>query len=309
MVKKMIYKDIDEISDDEILVLGSLEPNKPDRPNRGNGKRLLWIAVAAVVAVVVVALVVSSHRDAEAEALLVEPSVFEPVEAPVVAEAPKERIGRDTTGLSYVEIVDTTINDVDLRVLIPHNSSMTLEVGAVRTDDEDVVLVAQAADVRADNGGIVGAFVLKGEPRSWDRSKSGYCAVIDGEITVGVASDSPLFEKATETGGYFFRQYPLVSDGVLVENEPKGKSFRRAICDRNGEIFVVASLSSESYHDFAQSLVDLGVDQAVSLVGGAAYYRIVGADGQVTEYGRVPASRYKKASYVKNASYVVWRKM
>ncbi len=34
-------------------------------------------------------------------------------------------------------------------------------------EDKSVVYVAQAADVRADNGEIVGAFVLKGEPRAW----------------------------------------------------------------------------------------------------------------------------------------------
>ena len=33
-------------------------------------------------------------------------------------------------------------------------------------EDKSVVYVAQAADVCADNG-IVGAFVLKGEPRAW----------------------------------------------------------------------------------------------------------------------------------------------
>lgn len=30
--------------------------------------------------------------------------------------------------------------------------------------------------------------------------------------------NSPLFEAATEKGGYFFRQYPLVDNGVLVDN-------------------------------------------------------------------------------------------
>ena len=32
-----------------------------------------------------------------------------------------------------------------------------------------------------------------------------------------------------EKGGYFFRQYPLVDNGVLVDNEPKGKAIRKAI--------------------------------------------------------------------------------
>ena len=89
--------------------------------------------------------------------------------------------------------------------------------------DTTVIFAAQAADVRADNGGIVGAFVLKGEPKAWGLSKKGYCASINGQITIGMADNSPLFEQATEEGGYFFRQYPLVSNGEIVENELKGK--------------------------------------------------------------------------------------
>ena len=49
-------------------------------------------------------------------------------------------------------------------------------------------------------------------------------AIINDKITIGIADNSPLFEQATETGGYFFRQYPLVDNGKLVENEPKNKS-------------------------------------------------------------------------------------
>jgi hypothetical protein len=106
---------------------------------------------------------------------------------------------------------------------------------------------------------------------AWGLSKKGYVAIIDDKITVGVADNSPLFEEATEKGGYFFRQYPLVNDRILVENEPKGKAIRKAICDRGGEIFVVMSESPESFHDFAQALVDLQVDNAVYLVGSDSY--------------------------------------
>lgn len=65
------------------------------------------------------------------------------------------------------------------------------------------MFTAQAADVRADNGDIVGAFVLKGEPKAWGLSKKGFCATISGNVTIGVANNTPLFEEATETEGYF----------------------------------------------------------------------------------------------------------
>lgn len=69
---------------------------------------------------------------------------------------------------------------------------------------------------------------------AWGLSKKGYVGIIRDTVHLGVADNSPLFEEATETEGYFFRQYALVDNGVLVENEPKNKAIRKAICDRGG---------------------------------------------------------------------------
>ena len=212
-----------------------------------------------------------------------------------------------TSTPGFVEIRDTLINDIPLKLYIPHNADMTLQIGETDMQDPTIIFSAQAADVRADNGAIVGAFVLKGKPLSWGLSKKGFCAVIDGKVTIGVAENSSLFEEATEKGGYFFRQYPLVSDGTLVENEPKGKSIRRAICDRQGKIFMVECLSRESYHDFAQALVDLHVTQAISLVGSSAYGWAVDHEGQFHELGlQSNRSFYRKSKY--QISHVVWRR-
>ena len=122
-----------------------------------------------------------------------------------------------------------------------------------------------------------------------------------------MAENSPLFEKATEEGGYFFRQYPLVSNGKLVENEPKGKSIRRAICDRQGEIFMIETGTTESFHDFAQALVDLGVDQAIYLVGSTAYGWAVDEIGKTHEFGEDNYYTGRR-KMPKNTSYIVWKR-
>ena len=153
----------------------------------------------------------------------------------------------------------------------------------------------------------MGAFVLKGEPLAWGLSKKGFCAIIDGNTTIGVADNTHLFEQATERGGYFFRQYPLVKNGVMVENEPKGKSIRRGLCKRAGEILVIESTDKESFHDFAQALADLRIDNAVYLVGGGAYGWAIDKSGEKHIFGNknYPNIRRKKPQ---NVSHIVWRK-
>ena len=298
-------KELKDIRDDQIRIIGVDGERKPLRRN-------VWIIVISILCVAaVVALVMSNSADESLEELSApEPALFEPVVEPEPEPVSREWIGRNVDSLQtgFTEIRDTLINDIPIRLFIPHNAEMSLHIGRMDKEDKSVIYAAQAADVRADNGGIVGAFVLKGEPRAWGLSKKGFCASINGVVTVGVAENSHLFEQATEEGGYFFRQYPLVGDGQLIENEPKGKSIRRAICDRQGEIFMVETGTIESFHDFAQALVDLGVDQAVYLVGSSAYGWAVDESGTVHEFGEDNYYTGRRRM-PKNTSYIVWRRM
>lgn len=230
-----------------------------------------------------------------------EPGYYDPVVPPSAPSSDMIPLARaKDIGHGFVEFTDTVINDIPLRLNIPHEMRFSLHVGAIDRNDPSILFATQAADVRADNGGIVGAFVMKGEPLAWGRSKKGFCAIINDTVTVGVAENSPLFEEATEKEGYFFRQFPLVDNGQIVENELKGKNLRRALCDRNGEIFIVETLTAESLHDFAQALADLGVDHAVYLVGGIAYGWATDATGQRHEFGNPdpPKKQWENISYL-----------
>ena len=293
-------KEFKDIRDDQIRIVGEDVSRKP--LSRG-----IWVTIISIIVLIFVGVIALLVSNREEELKVAEPALFEPELAPTPIK--RERIGRkvDSLQAGFTEIKDTLINDIAIRIFIPHNAEMSLHIGRMDKDDKSVIYAAQAADVRADNGGIVGAFVLKGEPRAWGLSKKGFCASINGVVTVGVAENSHLFEQATEEGGYFFRQYPLVSDGQLIDNEPKGKSIRRAICDRQGEIFMVETLSIESFHDFAQALVDLGVDQAVYLVGSSAYGWAIDESGEVHEFG---ADNYYtgRRRMPRNTSYIVWKR-
>ena len=310
-----------DIGDDEIRVVkfeGSCEPQR----NRSR----VWVYVILLVGTLAaIIIIVCFVRSCKREVVIEQESACYHAapqdETFIVAEGNEEleqkeflaqkavwlsKVDASATG-GFAELVDTAINDVPMRLYIPHNAEMSLHIGEVDKSDTTIVYVAQAADVRADNGKIVGAFVLKGEPVAKGLSKRGYCASIDGRVVVGVADNSPLFEEAVEKNGYFFRQYALVDNGRLVENEPKGKSVRRAICERKGEVFMVESGARESFHDFANALVDLGVDNAVYLVGSSAYGWAVDEKGERREFGdeNIYAGRKK---LLKNINYIVWRK-
>ena len=286
------YKDI---KDDEIRIIGATQTKKP--------LSWVWVSLIGLLSVGIIAalllMFVGKDTDPEVEDV---PVVFEPSETPSQDPDPIKWLGDYSDGSkSYTEHLTDSINDVLLDIYIPHNAVPQLMIGVPDIHDKSIVMTTQAADIRADNGKIVGAFVLDGKPLSWGLSKKGYCAIIDGRISIGVAENSPLFEEATDKGGYFFRQYPLVDNGVLVENEPKGKSIRKAICDRNGEIMVVMTKNPESFHDFAQALVDMKVDNAVYLVGSSSfgYFR--------DKYDHL-AIIYNKYRYgYKYENFIVWK--
>lgn len=297
-------KNINDIKDDEFRVIGQSSAKADVKPGGDSvhKKKFWWIVLLVVLHLTGFALFYFlPDKNTQIEP---EEGIFEP-QTPVVQQpVEKKKFGRDVApdAKAFTEKIDTIVNDIPLEIYIPHNATAQLCLRTPDINDTNIIFCAQAADVRKDNKKIVGAFVLKGEPLAGGLSKRGYCAIIEDKITVGVADNSPLFEQATEVGGYFFRQYPLVDNGVLVENEPKNKSIRKALCDRAGEIFVVTSATKESFHDFTQALVDLGVDNAIYIVGGEyakGWYK--NAAGEIIDFSKSRRDRYRYENYI------VWR--
>ena len=287
---------LENISDTEIRVIGG-NPQPPKTP-------FPWRLFAVIVGVITLIGIIVWWQWPSAPEQPDESGVFEQ-EQPVAQPHPLRDWLTSLDTLTAVGTVtkDLTINDIPLRVYAPLNSTPHLEVGYRIADNRNrSTLFFQAADVRADNGKIVGAFVLHGKPLSWGLSKRGYCAIIDDQVTVGVADNSPLFEQATDRNGDFFRQYPLVDNGKLVESELKSKAIRRALCDLDDHIVVVESQTIESMHDFAQALVDIGTSNAIYLVGSNAMGWSMDAEGNGTKMGLWDPRK------IKNISFIVWSK-
>lgn len=293
----MIFEE--NFSDNETRLLGEIAPS----PKRSFPWRLVAVitTIAVLCGVIIMMLVYHSKKEVMLE------QRQEMLKYKMQYEQPHPLqewlVSLDSISECLVVNKDTVVNDIPLHIYVPLNRTPHLEVGRDITSRRgETLLFFEAADVRADNGKIVGAFVLKGEPLSRGLSKRGYCAIIRDSVTVGVAENSPLFELATECNGDFFRQYPLVDEGELVENELKNKSIRRGLCDIDNHIAVVETKTRESLHDFAQALIDIGTFNAIYLVGGDAMGWSIDEDGNGYEIGDWSNRKHK------NISFIVWTK-
>lgn len=276
------------IHEDEIQILGGSTSNKQTKKSKNNSKIIIFcIIVAILVAGIITATYLSINTEEDKEI---------PISTVTVSQE------MNTKETSYVEVFEETVNDVPLYVYVPHNIKIELTASRPDANDQNIVFATQAADLAADGESIVGDFVLAGKQLAKGKGKQGFCAIIGDQVSIGVDTSTPLLDEAIQNNGYFFRQYPLVANGKMVENKPKGKTIRRAIGKRNNTIVIVESRSRESFYDFAQSLVDIGVTDAIYLVGGNAYGWYQDIDGKQNIFGSTDSD------IVKSPNYIVFKK-
>lgn len=281
---------LDDINDDEIRIISA----RPKGKHKSHRKRW-WIWGLAGCVLVVVAVLLAhffSNRPFLPERMEKSETTTESGGTAVLSTISE-------CAPAGVHVNDTVVNDVPLRILTPVNALPELFVGQPDTMDKSIILCLQASDIRADNQEIVGAFVLKGELLSRGIAKKGFCAIFDREVQIGMAESTPLFEEAINQDGYFFRQYPLVCNGHIVENKPKNKSLRHALCELDGHIVIASCLDKESFHDFAQAVADLGVANAIALTGAQAYGFCRDMDGGFQSWG--------ETQKWKQWNFIVWR--
>lgn len=282
-----------DINDDEIRIISSSDA-KTENKKRKLLPVILWVA-ASLLLITALGIMFFPSEAIEDERL------NEEVTEQSVITAPSVENTDNVTTPAFTIKTDTIVDGIGLSILTPNNAAPVLEIGNGCLNDSTIVLMAQAADIRSDNGGIVGSFVVNGELMSKGEAKAGFCSIINGNVTVGVADATPMFEQALMSDGYFFRQYPLVVGGQIVENKPKGKSIRKALVEMDGQISVVVSHERLTFHDFSRALADVGVSNAIYLVGGDAYGRYVGADGISFTFG------HEWDKEIVNVNYIVWR--
>ena len=241
-----------QYSDNEIQVLG--------RPSKRFCKKWMWILPLFVVGV---ALALFFTLDKE-ETVDVKHFKTE-LKAPPRRQPEPEM----TSGVEYETQV---VNDVWLYVfkILDMHAELSLDISEYADSTE--CFIVQAADIRKDNRKFVGDFVLHGEKLSSGKVKKGYCAIVVGRVTIGRSTDDEVMNHCMVNGGSFFRQYPLVVDGVMQPSNVKGKSIRRALAQNEDGLYIVMTEERESVHNFSEALVDMGMKDAISLVGGNKAY-------------------------------------
>ena len=291
------HRDPADILEDEIRIISPT--GEPPTPPSGRAAPHFpwwgWAAVAVIIALVLALVLTIRSASAYEDDEIGETKITENQES----EAPKEATPTPGTAAApYTHLTDTIINRTRLTILQPHNAIAKLVIGDSILDAGEPVLVVQAADVRRDNKQIAGAYVINGEMLSRGEAKSGFCAIINNEITIGMAQNTPLLERATVEDGFFFRQYPLVYEGEVIENKPKNLSQRKALALLNDEVVVVLSHDKLAFNDFSQTLVDLGVQRAIYLVGSNAYLKARLQDGSQYEFGVRVQNCYANTNYL-----------
>ena len=241
-----------QYSDNEIQVLG--------RPSKRFCKKWMWI-LPLFVAGVALALFFTLDKEETVDVKHFKTELKAP---------PRRQPEPEMT--SGVEYETQVVNDVWLYVfkILDMHAELSLDISEYADSTE--CFIVQAADIRKDNRKFVGDFVLNGEKLSSGKRKEGYCAIVDGRVTIGRSTVDEVMNDCMVNGGSFFRQYPLLVDGVMQPSNVKGKSIRRALAQNEDGLYIVMTEERESVHNFSEALVDMGMKNAISLVGGNQAY-------------------------------------
>ena len=151
------------------------------------------------------------------------------------------------------------------------------------TTDTDVFLYSRCADQTSydpKTNHYLGSLVANGKEIEADVSRLGYCAMANDNIVIGIARNEDVKDYVLEQGGSFFRQFILVSNGVLPSRfYLHGKVERRGLGRIGDKLFYIETRHKETMWDFADALREYGFIDAIYITGGTDYCFYRTADG------------------------------
>ena len=193
---------------------------------------------------------------------------------------------------------------INMYQLIGLKAEITFTEPAV--DDTDVYLYSRCCDQTSydpEANRYLGSLVQNGKELQSDNSRLGYCAMANDNIVIGIARDEKVKDYCIEQKGSFFRQFILVSDGVLPGRfYLHGKVERRALARMGKKLFYVESKGKETMWDFADALREYGFIDAIYITGGTDYCFYRTADGTAHDIG----DKHKHPDGHKGKGIVPW---
>lgn len=227
-----------------------------------------------------------------------------------VSVTSKENIGKLEIPPVYEmpEVVKSSDSILDVAInmyqLIGLKAEITFTEPAV--DDTDVYLYSRCCDQTSydpESNRYLGSLVQNGKELQSDNSRLGYCAMANDNIVIGIARDERVKGYCIEQKGSFFRQFILVSDGVLPGRfYLHGKVERRALARMGKKLFYVESKGKETMWDFADALREYGFIDAIYITGGTDYCFYRTADGTAHDIG----DKHKHPDGHKGKGIVPW---
>ena len=197
---------------------------------------------------------------------------------------------------SEVVLTSDSILGVALDFYAIHGLQASIEFQEPDTTDASVFLYSRSADHAAD-GQYIGSLVAEGKELQSDRSRLGYMAMADGRMVIGVGRSDRVKDYVADCGGSFFRQFILVSNGVIPSRfHLHGKVERRALGRIGDTLYYIATRHKETLWDFADALREYGFVDAIYITGGTDYCYYRSPDGQRHDIGNpedYPHERWK----------------
>ena len=89
-----------------------------------------------------------------------------------------------------------------MQLFVIEGAEARLRIGRPAVQDTTVLMALPAADVRKDNLGIVGDFVLDGRRYGNGKRKEGYGALLEGQLFLGVSASDTVMNYCAPTGRY-----------------------------------------------------------------------------------------------------------
>ena len=124
-------------------------------------------------------------------------------------------------------------------------------------------------------------------------------AMVDDRMVIGVSRSEKVKDYVMENGGSYFRQFVLVSNGVIpAQFELHGKVERKAIGrmvkEEKDSLYFISTRNKETLWDFADALREYGFIDAIYITGGTDYCYYRTADGQRYDIGDINDYPHKK---------------